>query len=691
MKIFPSQSLLTEEYEKVLQFLSGYCISAMGREEVKKIVPLTDLEDIESLLASAGEMYHVTTAGLPFPTTGYTDIAKGLSMLRIVNSVLTVEQLEEIREMMQTVDEVYRFFRNRSGIYPALESLLEGDLCEPFIRKAIDAILDETGQVRTTASAELASIRKALARSRTEADRVYGVVISKYRKQGWLTEAEESSRGGRRVIAILAEQKRTARGIVHDISATGKTAFLEPEEAVGINQTITALEQEERLEILRILRQLTADLRPYTTLLHRYREQLGLFDLHLAKAQLARAIDGRFPKITNEPGLHLHQARHPLLVIRHRPLRQATVPFDLTLNHEQRILVISGPNAGGKTVCMKTAGLLQMMVQSGLPVSAHDDSVFGLFDHLMVDIGDSQSIEYELSTYSSRLQHMRVFLEMAGAKSLFLIDEFGTGTDPSLGGALAEAILEELNHKGSFGIITTHYLNLKVMADKTPGIVNGSMEFDLNKLKPLYRLVTGKPGSSYTFLVAGRSGLPQEVIQKARRLVNRKNLLLEKLLAQVQQEKEQLRIRIEEVEINDRRLKEQIRKYEQFLHTTEVKILELEQRVKKSDERLKRETEDRFRNFLKEWKKAKDKKEVFDKYYKQFVQKKRKDTPEKLAKIREEKIAKMKALLKPGLKVRLDNGHTIGTVDKIDNDKAYVIFGQFRTLCDLSSLVIVEG
>lgn len=691
MKIFPSQSLLTEEYEKVLHLLSGYCISAMGREEVKKIVPLTDLESIESLLVSAGEMYHVTTAGLPFPTTGYTDIARGLSMLRIVNSVLTVDQLEEIREMMQTVDEVYRFFRNRTGIYPALETLLEGETCEPFICKAIDAILDETGQVRTTASAELTSIRKALARSRSEADRVYGAVISKYRKQGWLTEAEESSRGGRRVIAILAEQKRTARGIVHDISATGKTAFLEPEEAVGINQTIATLEQEERLEILRILRQLTADLRPYTTLLHRYRDQLGLFDLHLAKAQLAHAIDGRFPKITNEPGLHLRQARHPLLVIRHRPLRQATIPFDLKLDHDHRILVISGPNAGGKTVCMKTAGLLQMMIQSGLPVSAHEECTFGLFEHLMVDIGDSQSIEYELSTYSSRLKHMKVFIEKSNGRSLFLIDEFGTGTDPNLGGALAEAILDRLNSLGAFGIITTHYLNLKVMADRTPGIFNGSMEFDLQHLKPLYRLVTGKPGSSYTFLVAERSGLPHEIINKARRLVPQKNLLLEKLLTQVQQERELLKSKLATVQSNDLQLKEQIRKYEAFLKTTEQKINSLEQKLKKSDERLKRENEVRFRNFLKEWKKAKDKKEVYDKYYKLFVQKKQKDSPEKLAKQREEKITKMKALLKPGLKVRLENGHTIGTVDKIDNDKAYVIFGQFRTLCDLSSLEIVDG
>ncbi len=663
----------------------------MGREEVGRIESVTDFDQIQQWLLRANEMYRIVVSGLPFPASGYTDTSKALAMLRIENSVPAEDRFMEILEMMHTVNDVYRFFKNRPEMFPGLVELIAETPYEPFIIKTIEEILDETGQVRTTASPALASIRRSLSRSRAEADRIYQSVINRYRKQGWLTESEESSRGGRRVIAILAEQKRSLKGFIHDTSATGKTAFLEPEEAIGINHTIMQLEQEERLEIQRILRQLANDLRPYVLLMHQYRTQLGVFDLNLAKAQLARAIDGRFPKLMNEPGSDLKQARHPVLVIHNQKLKQPTIPFTLKLDQENRILVISGPNAGGKTVCMKTSGLLQMMIQSGLPVSASEDSVFGIYENLMVDIGDSQSIEYELSTYSSRLKHMKVFLDQVNEKSLFLIDEFGTGTDPNLGGALAEAILEELNSKKAFGIITTHYLNLKVLADKTPGIFNGSMEFDLKRLKPMFRLVTGKPGSSYTFLVAERSGLPRHVIKKARRLVPRKNLLLEKMLTEVQHEKEQLQQKLAQVQENDKQLKEQIRKYEVFQKATTEIIESLEHKVKKSDERLKRETEERFRNFLKEWKKSKDKKEVFDKYYKLFVQKKRVESPAALEKKRQEKLTRIKSLLKPGMLVRLENGATTGIVDKIDNDKAFVIFGQFRTECDLAGLVVVEA
>lgn len=662
----------------------------MGRTESEKIRPITDFHEIQELMSRCEQMYRIVSSGLPFPSNGYPETTKGLSLLRIENSVLSEERFMEILQMMHVVNDIYRFFKNRAGIFPSLEAITADVPYEPSVIRLIEEILDETGLVRTTASPALASIRRSLSRSRTEADRIYQQVINRFRKQGWLTESEESSRAGRRVIAIQAEQKRTVKGFIHDTSATGKTAFLEPEEAMGINQTIYHLEQEERLEIQRILRELSNTLRPFVPLMLKYRQQLGIFDINLAKAQLAKSIDGRFPKLLNESAFDLRQARHPLLVLHNQKLKQPTIPFDLKLDREQRILVISGPNAGGKTVCMKTSGLLQMMIQSGLPVSASEDSVFGIFGNLMVDIGDSQSIEYELSTYSSRLKHMKVFLEQVDEKSLFLIDEFGTGTDPNLGGALAEAILEELNEKKSCGIITTHYLNLKVLADKTPGIFNGSMEFDLKRLKPLFRLVTGKPGSSYTFLVAERSGLPRHVIKKARRMVPRKNLMLEKLLTEVQHEKELLQQKLSQVRENDHQLKEQIRRYEVFQRTTQEKIIQLEQKVKKSDERLKRETEERFRNFLKEWKKAKDKKEVFDKYYKLFVQKKKTESPAAIEKKRQEKLARIKAILKPGMLVRLVNGSTTGVVDKIDNEKAFVIFGQFKTECELTGLEIVE-
>ena len=662
----------------------------MGKEHVNAISLHTDRIIIEKLLDQTNEMRSILASGLPFPSAGFVDTTKELGLLKIENSVLMEEQFMAILSMVHTVKDVYGFFKNRKGIYPNLEDIIGDAIFENAIIKEIEIILDENGQVRTSASAELARIRRTLQRSRAEADRIYITVLNKYRKQGWITDSEESSRNGRRVIAIFAEQKRTLKGIIHDTSATGKTAFLEPEETVGINNIIVSLEQEERLEIKRILRELTASMRKYALLMILYREQLGLYDLNRAKALFAIEIDAKLPQLSNEPVIDLKIARHPLLFLHNKKLNKPTIPFTLLLNPEQRILVISGPNAGGKTVCMKTSGLLQMMLQSGMLISAHEDSKLGIFENLLVDIGDSQSIEYELSTYSSRLRHMRIFLERVNEKSLFLIDEFGTGTDPNLGGALAEAVLEELNNRKAFGIITTHYLNLKVLADRTPGIMNGSMEFDLKRLRPLYKLLVGKPGSSYTFLVAERSGLPRDLIKNARRKVARKNLLLEKLLTDVEREKGTIKNKLSEVESNDKQLKELIKKYETLSRNNETEFKQKEDKLKKLEEKLLRESENRFREFLKEWKKTKDKKVLLDKYYRQFVQKKKVEDPKVVEKKRQEKLKQLLDVIKPGVKVKLENGYTIGTVESVDNGKAYVIFGQFRTLCEVVNLVPVE-
>lgn len=691
VKIFPESSLLTSEYEKVRERVMHHCISVMGKERVKQLQPSVHYDEIQHLLKQTAEMRHILASALPFPSTGYYDTSKELGILRIENSVLTEEQFMNIFQVNDTIKLIFAFFKTRAGIFPALEQILSGTVYEPSINKEIENVLDENGVVKTSASPELTRIRRSLQRSRVEADRVYASVIQKYRKLGWTTESEESSRNGRRVIAIFAEQKRAAKGVIHDTSATGKTAFLEPEETIGLNNLVASLEQEERLEIIRILRELSATIRKYVPLMQSYRSQLGLFDLNYAKSVYAIEIDGRLPHVVKEPVISLKMARHPLLFLHNKQQHKPTIPFSLDLNQENRILVISGPNAGGKTVCMKTSGLLQMMLQSGMLVSAHEDSTFGIFENLLVDIGDSQSIEYELSTYSSRLKHMRIFLERVNEKSLFLIDEFGTGTDPNLGGALAEAVLESLNEKRSFGIITTHYLNLKVMADRTPGILNGSMEFDLKKLKPMYQLLIGKPGSSYTFLVAERSGLPHSLIKNARRKVARKNLLLEKLLTDVQSEKSLIKSQAEELKRKDDLLKQLIKKNEELSRSTESTLQTKEQKLKKLEDRILRESEEKFRSFLKEWKKAKDKKEVFDKFYRQFVKKKQTEDPKVTERKKQEKLKMLREIIKPGMKVRLENGQTTGVVEEIDNTKAYVIFGQFKTVCDLINLVPAEA
>ncbi len=690
MQIFPESSLLSTEFDKVMGLVEARCISPMGVACVKQVEVLTDLTNINTLLQRVVEMKFIVTSSLPFPTTGYMDISKELGLLRIENSVLSESQFTDIRTMVQTIREIYSFFKNRRQQFQYLEDLLNPVPFEPAITREIDAIIDEYGAVKTSASAELAAIRRNLQRSRAECDRIYTQVINKYRKQDWLTESEESSRNGRRVIAIFSEHKRSVKGIIHDSSATGKTSFVEPEEALEINNAIANLEFEERQEINRILKLLSETLRQYSGALMNYHNLLGVFDFNRAKGKLAHELDAGLPQLTNAAVIDLKEALHPLLLIHNKPLNKATVPFTLSLNEQNRILVISGPNAGGKTVCMKTAGLLQMMLQSGLLVSAHADSKFGIFENIMVDMGDSQSIEYELSTYSSRLRNMRIFLERINNRSLFLIDEFGTGTDPNLGGALAEAVLEELNNRKAIGIITTHYLNLKVFADKTDGIINGSMEFDLKQLKPLYRLVTGKPGSSYTFLVAERSGLPPSIIKNARRKVTRKNLMLEKLLTDVQREKEQLRQRTVQIQEQEKSIRELSKKYESLSKTETEKLSLKEQKLKKLEERILRESEEKFKSFLKEWRKAKDKKPVLDKYYKQFVRKKQVDKPEVLEKKRREKLKLMQSVIFPGTRVRLQNGHTAGVVEQVDHDKAFVVFGNVKAVCDLVNLELIE-
>ncbi|MFZ9943429.1 MAG: endonuclease MutS2, partial [Bacteroidia bacterium] len=430
--------------------------------------------------------------------------------------------------------------------------------------------------------------------------------------------------------------------------------------------------------------------RRYVPALWAYREQLGLMDYNRAKAVFSLSINGSVPRISELPQIKLRKARHPLLLIQNKKLKKETVPFDLDLNEEHRILVISGPNAGGKTVCMKTSGILQMMLQSGIPVSADESSELGLFQNLFVDIGDSQSIEYELSTYSSRLKHMKEFLDHVDGNSLFLIDEFGTGTDPNLGGALAEAVLEELNARHARGIITTHYLNLKVMADKTPGILNGSMEFDLKRLQPLYRLMVGKPGSSYTFLVAERSGLPKSVILNARRKVSGKSLRLEKLLTELENDRELLNARLDAAAKKDRSLTELTANYEKLKSDLERNFKVREDKTRQNAERKSKEYEDQFRAFLKEWKKAKDKKPVIDKYSKTFLIPKKKENPKEAEKIRRDKMEYLRKHLMPGMKVRLENGFTVGTLEHIEDEKAWVIFGQFRTQCDLATLEKVD-
>lgn len=679
MYIFPSQSLLADEFNAVKATIAQSCFTPAAAQEILSLTPSTDKNCIELQLGRTEEMRNILADAEPFPVSGYCDVSKELQLLKIENSVLLPSQALQLAALTHTVGLIIKFF-NQVGRYPLLTQILNDCIFEPAIAGEIERVLDSFGVVRSSASTELLYIRRALQRQRAESDRAYQQVMARYKKNGWLTDSEESSRNGRRVLSIVAEQKRTINGVIHDISATGKTAFVEPDEVLHINNHIQQLEQDKRLEITRIMRQLTVFLRSYNSTLQQYAFILTQMDMHHAKALFALNYRAIKPEITSKPEINLVNASHPILLIQQKDVQKSVVPFSLHLNHDRRILIISGPNAGGKTVCMKAVGLLLIMAQSGIHITAKAGTSVGVFNKLLIDIGDSQSIEYELSTYSSRLKNMKVFFEKVDSKSLFLIDELGSGTDPQLGGALAEAMLEALNLNRSFGIVTTHYMNLKVLADKVQGFINGSMLFDKRNLKPLFQLQVGKPGSSYTFIVAERSGLPQQIINSARSKVPKTHMLLEKLLSKVEKDKIVIEEKLKTVLQKEKTLNMLIKQNDELIYKNENLKNSLQQHLRSHQEDLDRKAEARIKKFALDLKQAKNKKTVIEKFLSEAGLKNKKKEKEVQRTIDPRIIN--------GAVVKLYNGKVSGIVQSIDQENATVLFGNFTTKCKLTDLIL---
>jgi len=688
MKIFPPFNPVLSEFEKIKKLAESSCLGEPGRRLMMEAPCSTDFDEVCLLLGQAKEFKKIIENGEPFPDEGFGDVSRELKLLAIANSVLPAESLLRILLFSRGAMSMLDFFAKRKVLYPLsgeAASLIKFD--KSVITK-IEFVLDDAGIVKSTASADLARIRRVLSKRRSDAERLYQQIILKYKKNGWIAESAESMRNGRRVVSVYAEQKRTIRGIVHDISTTGKTAFIEPEETIGINNDLYELEQEEKREIWKILKTLTAALLPYAGMLQECARFMAHCDFTRARALFAIATSSHMPFVVKQPLIDLRNASHPLLLLYNKEMQKPTVPFSLRLD-KNRILVISGPNAGGKTVCMKTIGLMQIMLQSGFLVPADESSTMGIFEKLMVDLGDSQSLEYELSTYSSRLAHMKTFLEESNSRTLFLIDEFGTGTDPNLGGALAEAVLEDLHKKGPFGVITTHYLNLKLLAEKTPGIINGSMAFDPRELKPLYRLIIGKPGSSYTFVVAERSGLSKEVISSAAKKIDRKSFELEKLLTKIENDKNYLQEKLRETVQNEKRLNDLIRKNTLLQSETTNARNSLDKKLREKEARLVNEMNRMFKGFMKEWKTAKNKKVLIERFNRQLEMKYSKLMPGKDEQESKRPVTDP-SLFSPGLLVKLNGGRTTGKIESIDGNKARVLFGDFYTLCKLQDLEIAE-
>lgn len=695
MKFFPESALLQLEYEKVKTLLALHCRTVYAKAKADNLRLHTKKEFITTELQQTNEFKLLVQSGQHFPNEFTHNLNKELKLISIPGAVLSGEQFLLVRRLADNTCNIFRWFDNeRRTAYPALSKVINDSYYEKAIIELIDEILDETGQVKDSASEELALIRMNLYRKRNELRKVFDKIVSKLNKQGYLADIEESFMNGRRVLAVFAEQKRMIKGILHGESDSRRTTFIEPEETTELNNAIFSLENEESREMYRILRKLTQNLGVYSTLLKTYHDIAGEFDFIRAKARFAVEYNGNYPVVLDKAHVHLIQAYHPLLYLYNKTNNKPTIPVDLTLNDKQRILVISGPNAGGKTVTLKTVGLLQLMMQSGLLVPVHPDSEMGIFKQIMIHIGDTQSLEFELSTYSSHLMNMKHFMENANGKTLFFIDELGSGSDPNLGGAFAEVIMEELAHKHSIGIVTTHYLNLKVMANKVPGIINGAMQFDEKKLLPLYKLIVGKPGSSYTFSIAERIGLEKRLIEKARKLVDDDHFTLDRLLNRTEQdlqhidkEKSELKALLKE---NEALKKEMQKVLNKEAHRQEMERLELQNKISAEKLVYLKDMERRLKAMVIEWRKTDDKAKVVKMIHALLFKQKEKITAEKQQKKLDEKFEEVGGEISVGLKVKMKQNRQVGIVKEIRGKKAVLQVGVMPITVELKDLVVVK-
>ncbi len=695
MKFFPSSALVQLEYNRVKDLLALHCRTEYAKDKADNLRIHTKKEFIEKELQQTNEFKLLSSGGQHFPNDFVLNLQKELKLLSIPGAVLSGEQFLQIRKLAANANNIFRWFDKEKRLaYPALTDVIDDSYYEKQIIESIDEIIDETGNVKDSASEELGNIRMSLFRKRNELRRVFDKIISKMNKLGYLADIEESFMNGRRVLAVFAEQKRMIKGILHGESDSRRTTFIEPEETTELNNTIFSLEQDESREVYRILRTLTQELSVYSSLLKIYHDISGEYDFIAAKAKFAIEINGNYPQVFDKAHVQLLDAYHPLLLLYNRANNKPTIPVTLTLNEKQRILVISGPNAGGKTVTLKTVGLLQLMMQSGLLVPVHPDSQMGIFKQLMIHIGDTQSLEFELSTYSSHLKNMKHFMENANGKTLFFIDELGSGSDPNLGGAFAEVIMEELALKHSFGIVTTHYLNLKVMANKVPGIINGAMQFDEKNLLPLYRLIVGKPGSSYTFSIAERIGLEKRLIEKARKLVDDNHFTLDKLLNRTEQdlqhidkEKDELKKLLKENE----RLKAEMQKVlDKEKHEQELEKLRLQNKISEEKLAYLKDMERRLKAMVIEWRKAEDKDSVVKMIHALLFRQKEKMVTEKQQKKMNEKFEEVGGEVKVGDKVKMKQNRNTGIVKEINGKKAVLQVGVMPMTVALKDLVVVK-
>ncbi len=692
MNLLPGDTYEKLEFDKILHLLHEQCRGELGRRMVIDMVPSVKVREIGRWLDEVSEFRQGSDEKSMFSVGVYDDVSEELRMLEIEGYVLSQSGLAKLNVLLLQAKGIYGFFHgsSRRTTYATLYDLLRETEFNAELSQAIEQVIDQEGEIRSDASEELQRIRRLVGSKQREVDKVFRQSIEKYRRAGYLTDSTETIRNGRRVLSVPSEHKRKIRGIIHDESATGKTAFIEPDAVISINNDIFDFQQEEKREIYRLLRELSATLRPYVEHIAAYRDLIAYFDVVQAKAILAGKIRAERPKLHHKPTIQILDGRHPLLYLKNKPYGKKTVPLTLKLKGKNRILMLSGPNAGGKSITMKTVGLLQLMLQCGMLVPADKESEFGIFRQLFADIGDQQSIEDDLSTYSSRLKNAREFLAAADEATLVLIDEFGSGTDPASGGAIAEGVLDGLNRKKVFGLITTHYSNLKIYSYNTEGIVNGGMQFDKDTLSPTYQLLVGRPGSSYAFEIATKSKLPKEVLAYARKRAGKNERAVDQLLVDLQREKQEIEGELDSMKTKQRTLDALTKTYEQLHRDIEVrrKRLKLEAKEQALEEVAKynKEMETLIRK-LREEKKIDEAKEKAAELREQ-----RTVISEEVNELRENiyyapgKNNKHDKPFEVGDYVKLRAGGATGELEVLDKKKATVIVGDLRLTVKLRDL-----
>ncbi|WNB16790.1 endonuclease MutS2 [Marivirga arenosa] len=677
-------------FDKIRDLIAAECSSNLGKAIVEKMGFIRKFEKLEPLLLQTDEFLKIFQSGEYFPSSNYIDVSHFIKRAKVNGGFFNEEEFFDLKLSLKTILDCISFFDEWEEDYPNLFGLRKAVNLEPDLYKAIDAKIDDRGGLRNNASPALQQIRgdifKAQAQLRRQVEKIYKqAAANKYTPE----DASITVRDGRIVIPVLAEYKRRVKGFIHDQSGTGQTVYIEPTEALELNNEVRELQYAERREIVKILTQLTALVKPELENLDKAYRFLGIVDFIRAKARFAQKIEAVLPQLFKSRLIEYRNAQHPLLKLSLAENGKKVVPLSVELKGDKRILIISGPNAGGKSVALKTVGLLQYMLQCGLLIPVHPDSKCGVFSNLFIDIGDQQSIENDLSTYSSHLQNMKNFLINSNKQTLFLIDEFGTGTEPRFGGAIAESILEELYKQKAFGVITTHYDNIKNFAVKNQNVINGAMKFDERNLEPLYELEIGKPGSSFAIEVAEKMGIPPAILNKAKDKIGTERVNYDKLLNQLGKEKRELEAKIKEIQKKEGHLEKSAHDYEElneFLKTQKKQIIiEAKQEAKSIIKEANKRVEQAIRE-IKESQADKERTKKARQKISEFDKKVSIKEEEKVNKTKQPEFKASDGEIKIGDYVRIKGQDTIGEVLSIHQKEAEIMLGELKSKIKLNRL-----